>query len=280
MGSESWGISAPADREEYRPPEGVDLFQWLTDHYLVGENRQPDVQIAGLTAIHFRHERSPQSPAVDRYFFARAGQLYMLLIGHLSEVEDWDLNNLFLQSFQFAQPSSIAATPTPIPTALPVDPAAYQDWNTYTNPVYNFSLRLPDDWIVEEVTGAGPGMDGHILNLHPVDDVNKENIRLTFRQVGEEVLLRPTGVGQGDFILHGILVIAGQPADRLLLVCPTGEVTSIWYRQAEGQPNITRGDLDFGFIFSATSTHCELGYSLSGKVQLVGEMIIASLQVP
>src|SRR4030042_1993699 len=58
MGSESWGISAPAAREEYRPPEGVDLFQWLTDHYLVGENRQPDVQIAGLTAIHFRHDSS------------------------------------------------------------------------------------------------------------------------------------------------------------------------------------------------------------------------------
>jgi putative hemolysin len=280
MGSESWGISAPTNREEYHPPEDVDLFQWLTDHYLLGENRQPDVQIAGTTAIHFRHERSPQSYADDRYYLAWDGQLYMILIGHSGDVEDWDLNNRFLQSFQFDEPSANSSTPTPIPTALPIDPTAYQDWTTYTHPVYNFSIRLPDDWIVEEVTAGGPGMDGHILNLHPVDDFNQANIRLTFRSVGENVLLWPTGVGQGDFVLQGTLLIAGQLADRVLLVCPTGEVTSIWYRQAEGQPNITRDDLEFGIIYSAISTHCEPGYTLSGKVQLVGETIIASLQVP
>ena len=74
--------------------------------------------------------------------------------------------------------------------------------------------------------------------------------------------------------------MAGQPAQRLLLVCPTGAVTSIWYHQAEGQPNITRGDMEFGFIYSATPSHCETGYSLNGKVQRGGEMIIASLRVP
>jgi hypothetical protein len=54
----------------------------------------------------------------------------------------------------------------------------------------------------------------------------------------------------------------------------------IWYHQGEGVPNITHGDLEFGFIFSATSSHCEVGYSLTGKVQRVGEMIISSLNVP
>jgi hypothetical protein len=52
-----------------------------------------------------------------------------------------------------------------------------------------------------------------------------------------------------------------------------------WYHQGEGQPNIARGDLEFGFIFSAAS-HCEAGYSLGGKAQNVGEMIIASLKAP
>jgi putative hemolysin len=95
-------ISHPRDRVEYRPPEGVDLEQWLTDHYLMGdEERMPDVQIAGTTAIHLRHERSPQSYAFDRYFFARAGQLYMITIGHAGDKEDWELYNHFLQSIQF-----------------------------------------------------------------------------------------------------------------------------------------------------------------------------------
>lgn len=55
-----YSISHPKDREEYRPPEDVDLLTWLTDHYLLGEGRATDVQIAGTTAIHFRHDRSPQ----------------------------------------------------------------------------------------------------------------------------------------------------------------------------------------------------------------------------
>ena len=112
MGEEFWSISHPGDRDEFRPPEDADLFQWLTDHYLVGENRQPDTQIAGALAIHYRHERSPQSYADDRYFFAKDGQLYMVLIGHGSETEDWELNNQFLQSIRFDEDSSKASFPT------------------------------------------------------------------------------------------------------------------------------------------------------------------------
>lgn len=279
MGSETWGITHPSDRNDYRPPEGVDLLQWLTDHYLLGEVRMPDVQIAGMTAIRFRHEASPQSCADDRYYFAHAGQLYQILIGHSGDVEDWDLNNRFLESFQFIEPDSDPYSPTVIPTALPIDQAAYQDWITYTHPVYNFSLRLPDGWAVEEASTGDPLLIGHALNLYNVIDPQAENIRATFRRVGEEIPLWPTGVGHGEFIPQGTLDIAGQPAQRVLLVCPTGEVTAIWYHQAEGQPNILRGDLEFGFIFS-TLGHCEPGYNLGGETQLVGEMIIASLKLP
>lgn len=176
--------------------------------------------------------------------------------------------------------SETALSPTAIPTAMPIDAADYEGWWAYTHTVYNFSIKLPADWVVEEVTTNDPLMNGHALNTHPKLAVEKENIRLTFRRAGDEVRLWPTGVGQGEFIAHGTLEIAGQPAQRLLLVCPTGEITAIWYHQAEGQPNITRGDLEFGVIFSATPSHCEAGYSLSGKAQRVGEMIIASLTVP
>ncbi len=106
VGSDNWPqftISHPADREDYRPPEGADLAKWLTDHHLLGDNRQPDVQITGTTAIHTRHERSPQSYAFDRFFFARSGQLYMIVIGHAGDKEDWDLYYHFLESIQFAK---------------------------------------------------------------------------------------------------------------------------------------------------------------------------------
>jgi putative hemolysin len=181
-------------------------------------------------------------------------------------------------------PAVEVATPTfaqtEIPTPLPIDPADYQGWWAYTHAVYNFSIMLPEDWVVEEITTNDPLMNGHILSLHPNNEPGRESIRMTFRRVGEEALLWPTGVGQGEFILHGTLDVAGQAAQRVLLVCPTGEITAVWYHHAEGQPNITRRDLEFGFIFTASSLHCEAGYSLSGNVQHVGEMIIASLNVP
>ncbi|HEX6269536.1 MAG TPA: DUF333 domain-containing protein [Anaerolineales bacterium] len=179
-----------------------------------------------------------------------------------------------------ASQSGTNAAPTEIPTAMPIDPADYQGWWTYTHPVYNFSIMLPDGWVVSEVTSSEPLMNGHMLSLGgQVPIGGSENIRLTFRRVDEDVPLWPTGVGQGEFIQQGTLDVAGQPAQRLLMFCPTGEITSIWYHDAEGQPNIRRGGLEFGFIFSAGS-HCEPGKSLSGKVQHMGEMIIASLKVP
>jgi len=100
---ESWPqftISHPSDREDYRPPEDADLEAWLVEHSLLADERQPDVQIAGTTAIHVRHDRSPQSYAYDRYFFAKSGQLYMIVIGHAGDKEDWELYNHFLESFQ------------------------------------------------------------------------------------------------------------------------------------------------------------------------------------
>ncbi len=101
---ESWpfySVNHPQDREEYRLPADVDLLAWLTDHGMLGEIRAADAQIAGTTAIHFRHDRSPQSYAFDRYYFAKSGQIYMLLIGHPADKEDWTLYNHFLESFKF-----------------------------------------------------------------------------------------------------------------------------------------------------------------------------------
>ena len=175
-------------------------------------------------------------------------------------------------------PVSLPATQTIAipPTALAIDPDLYQGWSTYANSAYGFSVRLPEDWTAEEDVSDASPLYGHLVNLHPV--TGNEAIRMTFRRQGEDTLLWPSGVGQGEFLPQGSLTIAGEPALRVLLVCPTGEVTSIWYHQAEDQANIVRSGLEFGFIFSA-GAHCEAGKTLSGKIQQVGEMIIASLKL-
>jgi putative hemolysin len=169
--------------------------------------------------------------------------------------------------------------PTGIPTPLPIDPADYQGWWTYTHAMYNFSIMLPEDWIVEEAPTSDLLLSGHMLNLRPRDEVDSAAIRMTFRRLGEDTLLWPTGVGQGEFVTGGTLDVAGAPARRLYLVCPTGQVTSIWYHGGENEANIIRGEVEFGFIFGLTGDHCPEDASLGGKVQRVGEMIIASLEL-
>lgn len=278
----SWpsiGIAHPGDREEYRPPEDADLAQWLTDHYLMSDIRKDDIQIAGTTAVHTHFDRSPQSFGSERYYFAKSGQLYVINILHTGDKEDWDLYNHFLESIQFDQAAGVPPAQSIIPTARPIDPADYQGFWTYTHAEYGFTIMLPEDWVVDETTTFDPVMSGHTLILHPEKDVEKQSIRMTFRSVGEEVLLWPTGVGAGEFIEQGTLDVAGQAAQRVLFVCPTGEVNMIWYHGGVNEPNIRRGDLEFGFIYSI-GEFCEAGLSLSGKVQYVGELIIASLKVP
>lgn len=103
--NENWPqifVSYPTEREEYHPPVGVDLEQWLTDHFLTGENRQDDTQIGEEPAIHFRHNRSPQSYADDRYYFAHNGQLYLIVFLHVGDKEDWTVYNHTLDSFTFS----------------------------------------------------------------------------------------------------------------------------------------------------------------------------------
>lgn len=273
-----FGIAHPDDREEYRPPEGADLPQWLADHYLLGDVRLADTQIAGYTAVHLYHERSPQSYASNRYYFARAGQLYVIntLTTDAQEVSPY---SHILQTFQFEPFGAEVTLPTAIPSALPLDPAGYASWWTYTHPEYSFSIRLPGDWVVENVTTGDPLMDNHAFIVRPEHALDVEQIRIAFRRSGEDVLLFPTGVGEGEFLEQGALDVAGAPATRMLLVCRGGEITSIWYHEPGGPSYLTRGGIEFGFMFSAGSSSCS-GNSLGGKTQLVGEMIIASLNVP
>ena len=271
----SWPIftvSHLGNQADFQFSEGLDLSQWLIDHNLYVGQPQTDREIADTSAIHTRFQEGQQSFANDRYYFAHNNQVFVITILHAGNKEDWTLYNHFLDSFQFTQ-TSLSTAQAVISTIPPIDPSEYQGWWTYTHTEYGFSLMLPEDWKVEEVTTSDPLMNGHMLNL----STEGLNIRMNFRHTGEDALLWPTGVGAGEFIAQGTLNVAGQPTQRMYFVCPTGEINSIWYHDGDGSPNIQRGNLEFAFIFSLTDFYCEAGHNLDGKSQHVGETIIASL---
>ena len=201
-----------------------------------------------------------------------------------SECDEWAYFRGECQPADSTPAQTSAFTPTDIPTPRPINPADYEVWWTYTNPTYGFSLQLPPDWSVDETTTSDPLMNGHTLMLHSRqqgEGAEGLQIRMTFRRTGEEFPLWPTGVGAGQFVPQGTLDVAGQPARRVLFVCPTGQINDVWYQgQAETDANIQRGNMEFGFIFSLTGFYCQEGHSLSGKLEYVGDMIVASLKVP
>ncbi len=177
--------------------------------------------------------------------------------------------------------TSDPASPTPIPNAVAIEPSFYQGFWTYTHPVYGFSIMLPEDWVVDDTTTADPLMSDHelIFSQKPAPE-GTPSIRMAFRVIGEDAPLWPTGVGSGEFVPGGTLDVAGAPVNRTYFVCPNGLVQSIWYQGGDNQPNIQRGNLEFSFIYSYPGGTCAGDQSLTGKVQLTGELIIASLTVP
>jgi putative hemolysin len=204
------------------------------------------------------------------------------------ECDEWDYygglcnpDTAVAPSSDSAAQASDPASSTSIPTPFPIDPSFYQGFWTYTNPDYGFSIMLPEDWVVDETSTSDPLMNGHLLIFRPEEpqDVSP-SLRVAFRATGADTLLWPTGVGQGEFVPGGTLDVAGAPVQRIYLVCPGGQVQSIYYHGVEDQPNIQRNNLEFSFIFSYTGSYCQGEQSLVGKVQQVGELIIASLQGP
>jgi putative hemolysin len=174
--------------------------------------------------------------------------------------------------------------------AIPTEPVQapefsvedYQGWWTYQNDTYGFSLMLPEDWVVEETITSDPLMSGHFLILHlraQADEIM--NIRLSVRQVGEETLLWPTGVGEGEFVPLGTLEVAGQLARRIGFQCPAGAVSAVWYQGPEETgSNIQITNLEFGFIASLGGETCKGEVNLEGKTARLADMIVASLEVP
>lgn len=103
-GDEHWPVifvNFPSDRADFLPPENANLEQWLLDHDLLSGERQDDLTIAGVPAIHVSETNVKQAYPSDTYFLAHKGQLFSIIILHTGNQQDWDLYNHFLENFEF-----------------------------------------------------------------------------------------------------------------------------------------------------------------------------------
>jgi len=95
-----WFSVAHPDEPDYHPPADAVLQTWLAEHYRLPGQVVGTRTIAGETALHTRIDNGPQAYDDDRFYFVHGGQIYEIVIMHAGK-EDWDLYDVFLDSFAF-----------------------------------------------------------------------------------------------------------------------------------------------------------------------------------
>jgi putative hemolysin len=145
-------------------------------------------------------------------------------------------------------------------------------WAEYSNPEYGFAFHMPPDWELEEVQGPDNTMAGHQVKLHIRPEANREiEMIISFRRVGEEQLIWPTGVGDGEFVDRGPAWLMAKPVKRNTLVCE-GRDMGVYYQQEGG---IRRGDLEFAIILGYVGS-CTDGYSIPVEIHSLADAVVAT----
>lgn len=102
------------------------------------------------------------------------------------------------------QPTPLAVvqpTPTPDPTA---------DWKTYTNKKYNYLMKYPQNWSLEEFSETRPQFNDSYQSTVFYSPNKEYALSFGLRKAGETIKLSGrTGVSAGDFVTGTSIVIAG-----------------------------------------------------------------------
>lgn len=153
-------------------------------------------------------------------------------------------------------PGLVAALP-----ASSLDP----DWKHYAQPGYGFSVDFPSDWRL--------GLVEHFLCLKPAADPGVVLV-IGFRARAETTIIYRTGVGAGDLVTRGTVVILGQEVTRDVLVYQ-GQDKSVFYSLTEIQapPLVVAISLDF---YDARN-YREPAVGLPAALQPTADQIVASL---
>lgn len=136
----------------------------------------------------------------------------------------------------------------------------------FTHPDYGFSVEFPSDWQLGRVD--------HFLCLKPQADPGVVLV-IGFRAPSESAIIYRTGVGAGDLVTRGTVVILGQEVTRDVLVYQGQDKSAIYNTAQEirAPQLVVTASLDF---YDARS-YQEPAAGLSQALQATADQIVASL---
>lgn len=141
---------------------------------------------------------------------------------------------------------------------------------TYMNPEYGFALSYPASWSLDDVNNedfVGPRSRSVQLSQGTVKLV------IGYRRTGEDVAIGASGTPGGEFDIRGTVHVAGQDADRYVIVFK-GKDKFVMF----GQPGtlISAGSLEFAPWLDDFAMNYD-DAELSQSIQDEADMILSSL---
>ena len=167
------------------------------------------------------------------------------------------------------QPASTPDTrPTPTTVAFPA--TGMKGWKAYTNTDYGFSLSYPAEWTLEQAKGT---MVGHGILLHTAS--GDAQLAVSFKRASEDAFIGRTGLGSGELVNRGKVMLVKTEIDRQVLVSQGRDMT-VLYGCLPGSMN--RGDLVF--FISLDYTGDPAGVSgLTPEIEAQADLVVASISL-
>jgi inhibitor of cysteine peptidase len=172
------------------------------------------------------------------------------------------------QQTQTLQPTSTPdSRPTPTTVAYPA--GGLKGWLTYTNADYGFSLHYPPDWKMQPGYGT---MAGHAVLLKS-DEVNAQLV-VAFKRSNEDVQIGRTGVGGGELLPRGSVLLIDKEIERTVLVFDGKDMTVLY--RCTGC--MDRGGLQFDFGLDYLGSWTD-PTALTPAVEAQADLIVASVKM-
>lgn len=173
------------------------------------------------------------------------------------------------------QPPTPTSAPTlthagPTPTTVVFPAAGMTSWLTYSNQSYGFSFHYPADWKLSEGKGT---MTGHAVLLTPASSSNI-SLRIAFKRTGEEAQIGRTGMGSGDLLQMGKVMVIGKEINRQVLIVQGKHMTVSYYCA----DCMVRGELEFRFDLDYGGSASDAS-ALPAVIEAQADLIVASVKL-
>jgi inhibitor of cysteine peptidase len=170
---------------------------------------------------------------------------------------------------QKTRPPTSTPDTRPTPTTVAYPAGGMKGWRTYTDTDYGFSFQYPPEWKLQPGYGT---MAGHAVLLKP-DTVNAQLV-VAFKRTNEDVQLGRTGLGSGECLLRGSVLLAGKEINRSVLVFNGKDMTVMY-----GCNNcLVRGQVQFNFDLDTLNGWTD-PTALTDAVEAQADLIVASVKM-